>query len=221
MKRKPLPVAHPVDGTLPIALSAAEQHLRRSGKRMAALVDRIGPCQLRFNPPDFGSLARSIVYQQISIRAARSIHTKLTEACAPNGTLRPEAVLATSDETLRQCGLSAPKVRYLRSLAEATAQGLVRFEDLPAMDDDGVIATLTQVKGIGVWTAQMFLIFSLQRPDMLPCGDLGIRNAVAKLHRLREVPAPGDIERIGRPWRPYASAASWYLWRSLEPEGPF
>jgi DNA-3-methyladenine glycosylase II len=199
----------------------AEEHLKRSGKRMAELVERVGVCELRFTPPNYASLARSIVYQQISIRAARSIHAKLLEACAPDGMLSPDRVLTATDETLRQCGLSAPKVRYLRALSLATTEGWLRFDDLPSMDDAAVIASLTQVKGIGVWTAQMFLIFSLQRPDVLPCGDLGIRNAVAKLHRLRTVPAPADIERYGKPWRPYASAASWYLWRSLEPEGPF
>lgn len=95
------------------------------------------------------------------------------------------------------------------------------FARLPQLSDEEVIAALTVVKGIGVWTAQMFLIFSLQRPDVLPVGDLGIRNAVKKLHRLRELPSPSEVEVRGRKWRPYASAASWYLWRSLEPTGPF
>ena len=204
-----------------VAWNDAEAHLRRSGQRMAALVERVGPCQLRVSPPDFASLARSIVYQQISIRAARSIHRKLLEACATDGVLCPDGVLAATDVTLRQCGLSAPKVKYLRALAQASADRLLRFDELPSMDDAAVIAALTQVKGIGVWTAQMFLIFSLQRPDVLPCGDLGIRNAVAKLHQLRTAPTPADIERYGKAWRPYASVASWYLWRSLEPDGPF
>jgi len=227
-------------------MQQAQDHLRRSGKRMEALIDRLGPCGLTFTDPTFGSLARSIVYQQISIRAARSIHNRLLDTCggmrnvtqvsAPSvspldgavgdaipssAVLTPEGILQVTPEALRACGLSSQKVAYITDLARKTADGHVEFERLPALSDDEVIAALTQVKGIGVWTAQMFLMFSLQRPDILPSADLGIRNAIKLLDRLKEAPTPAEVERRGRKWRPYASAASWYLWRSLEPTGPF
>ncbi len=199
----------------------AEEHLKRSGKRMAALVERLGPCGLTYSEPTFGSLARSIVYQQISIRAARSIHTRLLDTCGAESAVTPGGVLRVRPEALRGCGLSSQKVAYITDLARKTADGHVVFERLPELPDDEVIAALTQVKGIGVWTAQMFLMFSLQRPDVLPTGDLGIRNAIKLLDRLKEAPSPTEVERRGRKWRPYASVASWYLWRSLEPTGPF
>jgi DNA-3-methyladenine glycosylase II len=199
----------------------AEEHLKRSGRRMAQLVESVGPCQLRFTPPTFESLARSIVYQQISIRAARSIYQRVTELCAPRQVLEPDQVVAASVERLRGCGLSSQKVAYIQDLARHTLDGRLRFTQLPQLTDEQVIATLTQVKGIGVWTAQMFLIFALQRPDILPTGDLGVRNAVKKLYRLNEAPTPAAVELRGRKWRPYASVASWYLWRSIDPSGPF
>ncbi len=199
----------------------AEEHLKRSGRRMADLVERVGPCQLAFSPPTFESLARSIVYQQISIHAARSIYQRVMAACAPQGALLPEQVAAASVDSLRACGLSAQKVAYIQDLARHSMDGRLIFDGLPALPDEQVIAALTQVKGIGVWTAQMFLIFSLRRPDILPTGDLGVRNAVKKLYRLKEAPTPAEVEQRGRKWRPYASVASWYLWRSLEPSGPF
>lgn len=199
----------------------AEDHLKRSGRRMATLVESLGPCGLTYTPPTFESLARSIVYQQISIHAARSIYQKLVTACATSGELDARLVADSPPEILRSCGLSTQKATYLRELARHTNAGSVNFEQLPSLPDDEVIQQLTQVKGIGVWTAQMFLIFSLRRPDILPTGDLGIRNAVKKLYRLREMPSPADVEKRGEKWRPYASVASWYLWRSLEPNGPF
>jgi DNA-3-methyladenine glycosylase II len=202
-------------------MRAAESHLRASGVRMAALVDGVGPCQITYTPPTFESLARSIVYQQISIRAARSIYAKLQGACKQPAALQPKHLLKLSEPQLRACGLSSQKVRYLLDLAAKTEQGLVEFHRFPAMSDEEVIAELTLVKGIGVWTAQMFLLFSLRRTDVWPTGDLGIRNAIKKLHRLKEAPTPAETELRGRKWRPYGSVASWYLWRSLEPTGPF
>jgi DNA-3-methyladenine glycosylase II len=214
-------------------MRVAESHLRASGKRMAALVEAIGPCQITYTPPTFESLARSIIYQQISIRAARSIYGKLREACGEparaeepgqaggGGQLEPRHLLALDDGQLRSCGLSRQKARSILDLAEKTERGVVEFPRFPAMSDEEVIAELTQVKGIGVWTAQMFLLFSLRRMDVWPVGDLGIRNALKKLHGLKDVPTPAETEARGRKWRPYASVASWYLWRSLEPSGPF
>ncbi|MCW5964678.1 MAG: DNA-3-methyladenine glycosylase 2 family protein [Bryobacterales bacterium] len=202
-------------------MNAAEEHLKRSGRRMAALIERVGPCRLTFSPPTFESLARSIVYQQISIHAARSIHQRLLAECSIDEVLNAETLASATPEKLRACGLSAQKASYLRDLAKHTVEQRLDFARLLQLSDEEVIATLTQVKGIGVWTAQMFLIFSLQRPNVLPVSDLGVRNAVKKLHSLRELPSPAEVETRGRKWRPYASVASWYLWRSLEPSGPF
>lgn len=199
----------------------AESHLKASGRRMAALVETIGPCQIVYLPPTFESLTRSIVSQQISIFAARSIYGRLCEACRKDGELQPAQILGMSEEELRACGLSLQKVRYIQDLAAKTHAGLVEFPRFPSMPEQDVIAELTQVKGIGLWTAQMFLIFCLRRPDIWPTGDLGIRNAVQKLHRLKTHPTPAETEARGRKWRPYGSIASWYLWRSLEPTGPF
>jgi len=188
---------------------------------MAALVEAVGPCGLVFTPATFESLARNIVYQQISIRAARGIYAKLLAECTDGDELKPDSLLRLTPERLRACGLSAQKARYLSDLAWRTAEGQVDFARLLELSDQDVMTELTKVTGIGVWTAQMFLIFSLKRPDVLPVSDLGIRNAVKKLYRLRETPNPEEVGKRGRKWRPYASAASWYLWRSLEPSGPF
>jgi DNA-3-methyladenine glycosylase II len=145
----------------------------------------------------------------------------LQGACNQPAALQPKHLLQLSEPQLRACGLSGQKARYILDLAAKTEQGLVEFHRFPAMSDEEVIAELTLVKGIGVWTAQMFLLFSLRRMDVWPTGDLGIRNAIKKLHRLKEAPTPAETERRGRKWRPYGSVASWYLWRSLEPTGPF
>lgn len=202
-------------------MQEAEDHLKRSDKPMSALVERVGPCGLSYHPPTFESLARSIVYQQISIHAARSIYARLTQNFGVQGTLHPERLAVVGPEDLRACGLSLQKAKYILDLATKSADGSLDFERLPALSDEEVIAELCKVKGIGVWTAQMFLMFSLKRLDVLPTGDLGIRNAVKKLYRLPELPNPVQLEKRARKWRPYSTVACWYLWRSLEPDGPF
>ena len=156
----------------------------------------------------------SIVYQQLSGKAAATIFGRL--AAATGEPIRPESILHLSFEELRNIGLSKQKATYIRDLAEKTASEQVVFEKFRRMTNDQIIGSLTQVKGIGVWTVQMFLMFSLRRPDVLPCGDLGIRNAVQKAYQLKGPPAPDKLQQIGERWRPYCSVASWYLWRSLE-----
>jgi DNA-3-methyladenine glycosylase II len=162
----------------------------------------------------FGSLVRSIVYQQLSGKAASTIFGRLREATGEP--IAPEAILTLDAERLRELGLSKQKATYIRDLAERTASGEVAFEQFPEMSNDQILEQLTRVKGIGVWTVQMFLMFALRRPDVLPCGDLGIRNAVAKAYGLESPPSASEIEEIGMKWQPYRSVASWYLWRSLE-----
>jgi DNA-3-methyladenine glycosylase II len=130
----------------------------------------------------------------------------------------PEAILLLSHEEMRALGLSMQKAKYIRDLAERTARAEIDFPGMLEMADQEVIDALTRVKGVGVWTVQMFLMFSLKRPNVLPTGDLGIRNAVKKAYRMRKTPTPADIEKRAKPWHPYCSVASWYLWRSLEIE---
>ncbi len=164
---------------------------------------------------DFHSLTRSIVYQQLSGKAASTIFGRVVEAakCDP---LTPKAVLKIPMERLRAAGLSQQKAAYVRDLAEKTRDGMVDFSRLPSLSDDEIIAHLTQVKGVGVWTVQMLLMFALNRPDVLPVADLGIRNAMQKAYALDTPPKAKEMEALAEKWRPYRTVACWYLWRSLD-----
>jgi DNA-3-methyladenine glycosylase II len=190
-------------------------HLSSGDPVLARLIDRIGPYAMDYLEPDFETLVRSITFQQLSGKVARVIFQRLVAAAA-NGRLTPESVLQLRPRKMRAVGLSQQKVAYIRDLARRTRSGEVDFAALPAFEDEAVCQALTAVKGIGVWTAQMFLIFALRRPDVLPSADLGIRAAIRKLYGLAELPTPSQVEELARPWRPFATVASWYLWRSLE-----
>lgn len=192
----------------------ALRHLRNADPVIGGLIDQIGPYRIKYLEPRFDSLAKSVVYQQLSGKAALTIYTRLSDALG--GEVTPENVLRLRPAGMRKLGLSKQKVTYIRDLAAHTRGGILDFAALPRMGDDEVIEALTRVKGIGVWTAHMFLIFALRRPDVLPIGDLGIRAAVRKAYALKQMPTPGDVEERGRCWRPWATVASWYLWRSLE-----
>jgi DNA-3-methyladenine glycosylase II len=196
-------------------MKKAIEHLRAHDPVMAGLVERVGPYRMTYKEPNFESLVRSIVFQQLSGKAAGTIYGRVQAAV---GEVTPERLLARTAEEMRGWGLSGQKASYVRDLAEKTQAGLIRFQDLPALDDAAVIEHLTQVKGVGVWTVQMFLMFALRRPDVLPVGDLGIRMAMKQAYRMRELPKPERMERVARPWRPYATVACWYLWRSLDGE---
>jgi DNA-3-methyladenine glycosylase II len=143
------------------------------------------------------------------------IFGRLVSAC-PDGKLTPQAVLKLRPARMRKAGLSQQKTDYIRDLARRTAAGEVDFSALPGMNDEGVIECLTRVRGIGVWTAHMFLIFALRRPNVLPTEDLGIRVAIKKAYGLTDLPKPAEVAKLGEAWRPWATVASWYLWRSLE-----
>ena len=192
-------------------------HLKKSDPVLAGIIERVGPYRIRYLEPAFATLVRSIVFQQLSGRVARVIFDRLLNLL-PERQLTPAAILALTAEQMRAAGLSNQKTKYIRDLAERTFAGEVDFTLLPGMSDDDVIAMLTQVKGVGVWTAHMFLIFALQRHDVLPVGDLGIRTAMRKAYRMRALPKPARMEKIARAWRPWCSVASWYLWRSLDGE---
>jgi len=192
----------------------AINHLKKADPVMRGIIERVGPCRMEYGPPEFSSLAESIVYQQLNGTAAATIFKRFTALAGDP--LTPEGVLKLSDEQLRSVGLSKQKSAYLKDLAAKTAAGLLDFPRLPELSDEEVIEHLTQIKGIGVWTAHMFLMFSLRRPDVLPTGDYGVQAAIKEHYRKRKWPKPKEMEKIARPWAPYRSVACWYLWRSLD-----
>jgi DNA-3-methyladenine glycosylase II len=196
---------------------AAVRHLKRVDPVLAHVIEVVGPCRLesRREGTHFQALVRSIVFQQLSGKAASTILSRFN-ALYPSNTPTPEAVLATSDADLRAVGLSRQKIGYMRDLASKVASGTLPLDAVESMDDDDLIAHLVQVKGIGRWTAQMFLMFRLDRRDVLPELDLGIQNAIKRAYRKRKRPTPKDVRKIGARWTPHSSVASWYLWRSLE-----
>jgi len=169
---------------------------------------------MEFGEPTFHSLAESILYQQLNGKAAATIFKRFTDAAGDPLTL--EGILALTDAQMRAVGLSKQKTSYLRDLAAKTKAGLLEFEKLSTLPDLEVIEHLTQVKGVGVWTAHMFLMFTLGRPDILPTGDYGVQMAMKKHYRKRKPPKPEDMEKIAKSWAPYRSIACWYLWRSLD-----
>jgi DNA-3-methyladenine glycosylase II len=195
-------------------MQKALKHLRRDPV-LATIIDQVGEFSMGYRDPDFGSLVRSILSQQISSKVARVFIERLVSRM-PDGKITPEPILRMRLATFRKLGFSAAKTAYIRDLARLTKNGELIFESLPAMADDEIVAHLTKVKGIGVWTAHMFLMFGLRRPDVLPTGDLGIRVAMQRAYGLEELPKPADMHRIAQIWRPWCSVACWYLWRSLD-----
>jgi DNA-3-methyladenine glycosylase II len=196
----------------------ALNHLRQADPVLAAIIEQVGSYRMDYKPPTFHSLARSIVFQQLSGKAASTIFGRLAAAtCDP---LCPEAILKLTIPQMRKLGLSQQKATYVRDLASRTAAGELRFEKFPRMTDEKIIAELTQVKGVGVWTVHMFLMFALRRTNVLPTGDLGIRNAIQRAYKLDQPPTISDMQRIAACWHPYCSIASWYLWRSLDQTTP-
>jgi DNA-3-methyladenine glycosylase II len=196
-------------------MKEAIHHLRRNDSVLAEIIRRVGDYRIEFRQPGFETLVKSIVYQQLSGRVASIIFERLVKAAG--GGLTPASVLKLRPARMRKLGLSKQKTEYIRDLARHTRDRRVVFEELERLSDAEVIERLTEVKGIGVWTAHMFLMFALRRTDVLPVGDLGIRNAIKAAYGLKESPTPAQVEAMGARWRPYCTVASWYLWRSLEP----
>jgi DNA-3-methyladenine glycosylase II len=193
----------------------ARRHLARRDPVIRDLMRTHGTCGLADaqHADPFGALMKAIVSQQLSTKAAHTIFTRLTALF--DGAPTPRALAALTDVQLRGVGLSGQKLRYMRDLATKVQNGALPLHALDAMADEEVIAALTQVKGIGRWTAEMFLMFRLHRPDVLPVDDLGIVKAVQKAYGLRKTPSADRLQKIGEAWRPYRSVACWYLWRSL------
>lgn len=198
----------------PQKINRALRHLRAGDPVMCALIRQVGPFRLKPERDRFGILVRSIISQQISTQAAQSIRRRLNELVAPQ---RPSAknLIGLNRRRLRSAGLSPQKATYLRELCERVRDGHLRLNTIGRLSDDHVITELMQVKGIGRWTAQMFLIFSLGRLDVFPHDDLGIRSAIRHLYGLSELPDRHQSHQIAEPWRPYATVASWYCWRSI------
>jgi DNA-3-methyladenine glycosylase II len=195
----------------------ARRILQRRDPVLAALIRRHGPCGLAAaqRRDHFSAIVRAITYQQLSTKAAATIYSRVV-ALMPGDDPTPDGFAALSDEQLRAAGMSRQKCAYLRDLCAHIANETLDLDALDAMSDEEVIAALSQVKGIGRWSAEMFLIFRLHRPDVLPVGDLGIVTAIQRAYGLRKRPTPERMRRLGEAWRPYRSVASWYLWRSLD-----
>jgi len=201
-------------------LSEAIDHLRTADPVLRGLIDEIGAESLgdrRLSRPrdHYGALVRTIVGQQLSTRAARAIYERLTQRFGGRAPTPEEIIADDADELRTSVGLSHAKVRYLRSLAEHVLDGSLQLGKLGRLSDAEVIAELTAISGIGLWSAHMFLMFHLQRPDILPVGDLGIRKAFQTAYGLPALPDPLEMERIAEPWRPYRTTACLFLWRSL------
>ena len=198
-----------------IDYARARRTLMRRDPVIATLIRQHGECGLsaaqRTDP--FHALLHAIIAQQLSSKAARTIELRFTAIFG--GSPTPAAVTAVSDEQIRSVGISAPKIKYMRDLCARILDGALDLESLGSLTDEDVIVALTSVKGIGRWTAEMFLMFRLHRPDVLPVGDLGIVRAVQRAYKLRTQPSPARLTKIGETWRPYRSVACWYLWASL------
>jgi DNA-3-methyladenine glycosylase II len=204
-------------------------HLKKMDPVMRAIIERVGPFRMEFGEPTFHSLAESIAYQQLNGKAALTIFKRFTDLAGDP--LTPQGILKLTPAQMRSVGLSKQKSSYLLDMAERAQRGELDFSHIHELSDDGVIEHLTQVKGVGVWTAHMFLMFTLKRPDILPTGDFGIRMAMYKYYldrrknawgspkaRKRKIvlPNPEQMEKIAKSWEPYRSIACWYLWKSLD-----
>ena len=197
-----------------LTMKKAVTHLRKSDPIMAAIIERVGACRMTYREATFEALARAIVFQQLSTKAASTIYGRFSEAAG--GAVTPEAINNLSVGEMRRAGLSKQKISYIRDLAGHAISGSLDLRRTESMSDEEVIVMLTSIKGIGLWTAHMFLIFALRRPNILATGDLGVQTAIKKAYRKRKMPTPKDIEKIAKAWHPYCSVACWYLWRSLE-----
>jgi DNA-3-methyladenine glycosylase II len=193
---------------------AAIRRLKRADPVLARIIKEVGPFRIRIGRRRFQALARAIIFQQLAGRAAAAIYLRFVGLFPGQSFPTPAQVLALSDDEMRRAGLSRQKSLYLRDLAAHVENRSLNFHRFAAMSDEEVIAELTRVKGIGRWTAEMFLMFNLGRPDVLPLDDLGLRIAARKAYKLSALPTKRELEQIGERWRPYRSVATWYLWQS-------
>ena len=208
----------PVQSLTPEDYAHARRVLMRRDPVLGAAIKAIGPCLMadRQRKDHLTALLGSIVSQQLSTKAAATIFGRFVALFQDESPLSAKAIVGLDDQTLRGVGLSGQKVRYVRDLCERIIDGRLQLDAIESLDDESVIERLTEVKGFGRWTAEMFLMFRLHRPDVLPVDDLGIVNAVQRLYNLRKRPDAKKLHKLGDAWRPYRSVASWYLWQSLK-----
>lgn len=199
-------------------IKLAQQHLQNADPLLAAVIERIGPPQLHRETNVWRALSSSIIGQQISVHAARAIRGRFAAIVPEQDYPTPQQILDATDETLRGVGLSGNKVLSIRDLARHIIEDKITPQKIARLSDEEIIALLVPIRGIGRWTAEMFLLFSLHRPDVFAVDDLGLRNAMHKLYNLDTSPTPARMRELAEPWRPYRSVASWYLWRSLDNE---
>jgi DNA-3-methyladenine glycosylase II len=192
---------------------AAQRHLSRRDPVLKRLISAVGPCTLQIQPDAFLVLVRAIISQMISTKAVASVFARLEQTAGPLG-VNVETLYALGEESIRTAGLSGAKARALFELADQVRSGALPLDHFPTLDDDEVRTRLVALRGIGVWTAEMFLIFCLGRTDVLPVGDLGLRAGVQAQYGLDELPGRSVLERLAEPWRPWRSIATWYMWRS-------
>jgi 3-methyladenine DNA glycosylase/8-oxoguanine DNA glycosylase len=195
----------------------AVAHVRRKDKKLARVIDQVGPLRIEARRGSFKSLGRAIFFQQLAGPAARAIMGRVLASLGTDEErwYTPEQFLAASDEVLRAAGLSRQKMVYLRDLADHFARGDLSEDDFEHLDDEAVIIRASIVKGIGRWTAEMFLMFTLGRPDVLPVDDLGVRRGMQVVYGLADMPKPDQMREIAQPWTPYRSVGTWYMWRAL------
>ena len=197
----------------------ALRHLSHADKRMEKLIDKFGPPNFNLMNNYYESLVRSIVYQQLSGKAASIIYERFLDLFVFDIYPEPKNVLAVSIETLRSSGLSYQKANYIRDLSEKWQDGTMNLTDIDSMTDEEISSELIKVKGIGQWTADMFLMFTLGRPDVFPFGDLGIQKGFMVLTNMNRLPVQKEMERKTKKWQPYRTVAAWYLWKLVD--GPF
>ncbi|KAG6548530.1 hypothetical protein Mapa_010018 [Marchantia paleacea] len=202
-------------------LSAAIEHLKCADPRLRSVIEMHGGPKFEKCSSAFSALVRSIVYQQLATKAASAIFGRVLVLCGGLENLRPETISVLSKEQLRAVGISERKASYLHDLAAHFLCGTLSDTSISEMDDNDLMKALTAVKGIGVWSVHMFMLFSLHKPDVLPVGDLGVRKGFQKLYQLRELPSPAEMEKLSLCWQPYRSIGSWYMWRVLDMTLPF
>ncbi|PON67652.1 DNA-3-methyladenine glycosylase I [Parasponia andersonii] len=199
-------------------IDAAIDYLRSSDPILATLIDSYPAPEFKSDRLPFQSLSRSILYQQLASKAADSIYTRFVSLCGGESLVLPDSVSSLSAQQLRQIGVSGRKASYLHDLADKFRNGSLSDSSILEMDDESLLTMLTMVKGIGVWSVHMFMIFSLHRPDVLPVGDLGVRKGVQRLYGLKELPKPLEMEQLCERWKPYRTVGSWYMWRLMDPK---
>lgn len=203
------------------SVEEAIAHLRGADAALKAVIDRVGAYDAPHRDDPYAALVRAILFQQLAGAAAAAIQRRLFDLHEPLGLVpTPEQLLETTDEMFRAAGLSRQKIGYLRDLALHVADGRLNLAELPRLSDEEVIKRITAVKGLGEWSAHMFLMFHLGRPDVLPVGDLGVRNGMRVTYGLEAAPTPKEAQVIGAKWAPFRSVGSWYMWRAAEPTAP-